>query len=128
MSDYRQAVKSLTKEQRIVVAHLEELIGDMKAVRVATLFRGQEAIIAQRIEQEIMAHLMPDFRVEIGKERSKIELVIHEMNNTIVSFNRTRAELQKLIDDFESKLSILGHIQALSKEGKVSVILPESEK
>ena len=128
MSDYRQAVKSLTKEQRIVVAHLEELIGDMKAVRVATLFRGQEAIIAQRIEQEIMAHLMPDFRVEIGKERSKIELVIHEMNNTIVSFNKTRAELQKLIDDFERKLSILGHIQALSKEGKVSVILPESEK
>lgn len=128
MSDYRQAVKLLSKEERIVVAHLEELIGELKSVRVATVFKGQEAVIASAIEKEVMAHIMPHFLEEIGKERSKIDLLLTQVNLQLSIWNKKQGELKALIDSFETKLSILGHIQALAKEGKAEIILPEGEE
>lgn len=128
MSDYRQALKGLTKDERIVVAHLEELIGDMKAVRVATLFKGQEAVIATSIEKEVMAHLMPHFVNEIAKERSKIDLERTEIHAAIRSWQQTQKRLEEVMAEFQRNLEILKHIKVLAKEGKAEVILPEEAK
>ena len=128
MSEYRQAVKRLTKDERIVILHLEELIGDLKGVRVATVLKGQEAAIATAIEKEVMAHLMPELKAAINKEHDKIQANMQILNEQIRVYNSLHKELQRMIDEFQTNLKILGHLKALSTEGKVKLILPTEEE
>lgn len=125
MSEYRQAVKRLTKDERIVVAHLEELIGEMKAVRVATVLKGQEAHIGREIEKEVMAHLMPDFLAEIQKERNKIDLLLKEMADHRQILNQERTKIEAAIGKLKAYTDILGHVQALAKQGEVEIFVPK---
>ena len=125
MSDYREALKSLSKEERIVVKHLEDLIGDLKAVRMHTVFKGQEAVIAAAIEKEVMAHLMSTFTEEVAKERSKIDLLLNQVNSQASLLQKERSAIERELKEMAEYREIFKHIKALSTEGKVKLMWDE---